>query len=313
MIGDPSGRDALREPLTKEQVVKNFETYKEQAGKVLDFSTVKIVYNHEWLEKLSMSEILKLGSQFTVQQMIKRDMFQTRIKEQADIAVAEFLYPIMVGYDSVILDVDCELGGSDQLFNMLAGRTLQQRLGKRDKFVLTTKLIEGTDGRKMSKTYNNCIWLEDSSTDMYGKIMRIEDKLITTYMECCTGIPMEEIITIEKKMNQEENPMQFKKQLAEEIVRLYHGEKAAKQAADGFSSVFAKGELPEDIPEIEAQKGESLLDVLLRAGVISSKSDGRRLLEQGGIHMGDKSISDGNSPAALGVYKIGKRKFLKIA
>ena len=312
MIGDPSGRDALREPLTKEQVIKNFETYKQQAGKVLDFTKVKIVYNHEWLEKLSMSDILKLGSEFTVQQMIKRDMFQKRIKEEADVAVSEFLYPIMVGYDSVMLDVDCELGGSDQLFNMLAGRTLQQRLGKREKFVLTTKLIEGTDGRKMSKTYDNCIWLEDSAKDMYGKIMSIEDRLITLYMECCTDIPMDEIIVIEKKMIQEENPMQFKKELAEEIVRIYHGEKAAKEAAEGFSNVFAKGELPSDIPEVKAAKGESLLDVLLHAGMIASKSDGRRLIEQGGIRLNEEVIIDQNSPATTGTYKVGKRKFVKI-
>ncbi len=390
MIGDPSGRDALREPLTKEQVIKNFETYKQQAAKVLDFAKVKIVYNHEWLEKLKFDEIVNLANNFTVQQMLERDMFQLRrsvkiecpnchkkiiyrhnplagitIKDNArlsdwsyyvnqiltneaafvtrdpqnlrgqmcdscnfiieyfrlkasdisspePIGLHEFFYPVMVGYDSVMLDVDCELGGSDQLFNMLAGRTLQQKLGKRDKFVLTTKLIGGTDGRKMSKTYDNCIWLEDSAADMYGKIMSIEDKLITNYMECCTDIPMDEIIIIEKKMIQEENPMQFKKQLAEEIVRIYHGDAAATQAAEGFSNVFAKGELPEDIPEVKAQEGESLLDVLLRAEMITSKSDGRRLLEQGGIHLGDVVISNNNAPSASGTYKVGKRKFLRI-
>ncbi|TSC57646.1 MAG: tyrosyl-tRNA synthetase [Candidatus Peregrinibacteria bacterium Greene0416_62] len=311
MIGDPSGRDALREPLTKEQVIKNFETYKEQASKVLDFSKVTIRYNHEWLEKLSFSDILKLGSHFTVQQMIKRDMFQKRIKDEADVAIAEFLYPIMVGYDSVILDVDCELGGSDQLFNMLAGRTLQQKLGKRDKFVLTTKLIEGTDGRKMSKTYDNCIWLEDSAKDMYGKTLRIEDRLITTYMECCTDIPMEEIITIEKAMNKEENPMTFKKELAHEIVRTYHGEEAAKIAAAEFTKVFTDKEMPSDIPEVKAKKGELLLDLLLREKLITSKSDGRRLLDQKGIHLNDKVVTDVNAEVVEGTYKIGKRKFVR--
>ncbi len=312
MIGDPSGRDVLREPLTKEQVIKNFDTYKQQAGKVLDFTKVKIVYNHEWLEKMNGAEILKLASVFTVQQMEERDMFRERRKKGQPIGVHEFLYPLFVGRDSVELDVDCELGGSDQLFNMLAGRTLQTALGKREKFVLTTKLIEGTDGRKMSKSYDNCIWLEDSAKDMYGKIMSIEDKLITTYMECCTDIPMDEIIIIEKKMIQEENPMQFKKQLAEEIVRLYHGDKSASEAADGFSNVFAKGELPEDIPEVKAKKGESLLDVLLRAEMITSKSDGRRLIEQGGIRLNDEVLSDQNSPATAGTYKVGKRKFMRI-
>lgn len=312
MIGDPSGRDALREPLTKEQVIKNFETYKQQAGKVLDFSRVRIVYNHEWLEKLSFGDILKLGSHFTVQQMMKRDMFQKRINDEADIAIAEFLYPIMVGYDSVMLDVDCELGGSDQLFNMLAGRTLQKAYGKRDKFVLTTKLIEGTDGRKMSKTYDNCIWLEDSAKDMYGKTLRIEDRQMTTYMECCTDIPIEKIEGAEKAMKKGANPMTYKKQLASEIVRLYHGEEAAKKAAERFTTVFSDKELPSDIPQLKAKKGEFLLDLLLRAEMISSKSNGRRLIDQKGIHFGDSVICDVNAPASAGTYKIGKRKFLRV-
>jgi len=312
MIGDPSGRDALREPLTKEQVIKNFETYKAQAGKVLDFSKVKIVYNHEWLEKMNGAEILKLASVFTVQQMEERDMFKERRKKGLPIGVHEFLYPLFVGRDSVELDVDCELGGSDQLFNMLAGRTLQAFFGKRDKFVLTTKLIEGTDGRKMSKTYDNCIWLEDSAKEMYGKTLRIEDRLITTYMECCTDTPIEEIKVIEKKMLQEENPMTFKKELAFEIVKLYHGEEAAKKAAEEFTKVFSEKEMPSEIPEVKAKKGESLLDVLLRAKMISSKSDGRRLIEQKGIHLGDSVISDVHSPATPGTYKVGKRKFVKI-
>lgn len=312
MIGDPSGRDALREPLTKEQVIKNFETYKQQAGKVLDFTKVKIVYNHEWLEKLNGADILKLASIFTVQQMEERDMFVQRRKKELPIGTHEFLYPLFVGYDSVVLDVDCELGGSDQLFNMLAGRTLQQKLGKRDKFVLTTKLIEGTDGRKMSKTYDNCIWLEDSAKDMYGKILSIEDRLITTYMECCTDISMEEIREIEKKTGKGQNPMPFKKQLAAKIVRLYHGEAAAKKAAEEFTKVFSDRELPSDIPEVKAKKGELLLDLLLRAKLISSKSDGRRVIDQQGIHLNDATITDVNAPAAAGTYKVGKRKFIQI-
>lgn len=320
MIGDPSGRDALREPLTKEQVIKNFETYKEQAGKVLDFSKVTIRYNHEWLEKLNGADILKLASTFTVQQMEERDMFVQRREKGLPIGAHEFLYPLFVGYDSVILDVDCEVGGSDQLFNMLAGRTLQKVYGKRDKFVLTTKLIEGTDGRKMSKTYDNCIWLEDSAKDMYGKTLRIEDRLITTYMECCTDIAMEEIVTIEKAMNKEENPMQFKKELAYEIVRMYHGEEAAKKAAAEFTKVFSDKELPSDIPEVKAKKGELLLDLLLREKLITSKSDGRRLLEQKGIHLvggggggggNDKAVTDVNAEVVEGTYKVGKRKFVR--
>jgi tyrosyl-tRNA synthetase len=193
MIGDPSGRDAMRAPLTRAQVEENFKDYKRQAKKVLDFSQVEIRYNHEWLEKLGFEEIVKLASNFTVQQMLQRDMYEKRLKEGKPIALHEFLYPVMVGYDSVVLDVDVELGGSDQEFNILAGRHLQQALGKRDKFVLTTKLIEGLDGRKMSKTYNNCIYLDDAPSDMYGKVMSAKDELLPTYFETATQIPMHEV------------------------------------------------------------------------------------------------------------------------
>lgn len=312
MIGDPSGRDSQREPLTREQVEANFQTYKKQASKVLDFSKVSIRYNHEWLSTLTYGQIVDHASHFTVQQMEKRDMFAERLENDTPISVHEFLYPLMVGYDSVVLDVDCEIGGNDQLFNMLCGRTLQKAYGKRDKFVLTTKLIEGTDGRKMSKTYDNCIWLEDSATDMYGKTMRIEDRLITTYMECCTSIPLEEITAIQKSIQKGENPMQYKKKLAEEIVRQYHGEDAAKKAALGFSSVFSKGELPEEIPEMKAKKWESLLDLLLRAKMIASKGEGRRLIEQKGIHRDNSAVDDISALALPGVYKVGKRKFVRV-
>jgi tyrosyl-tRNA synthetase len=183
MIGDPTGKDTQREALTVEQVQKNFESYKEQAAKVLDFSKITIVYNHEWLKKLGFEEIAKLASSFTVQQMEQRDMFEKRLKEDKPIGVHEFIYPLMVGYDSVHLDVDCEIGGTDQEFNMLAGRTLQKAYDKREKFIVTNKLIEGTDGRKMSKTYDNCIYLDDTPKDMYGKTLSIKDDLITTYME----------------------------------------------------------------------------------------------------------------------------------
>jgi tyrosyl-tRNA synthetase len=312
MIGDPSGRDESREPLTRKQVEENFLTYKQQASAILDFDNITIRYNHEWLEKLDGAGMLKLASQFTVQQMEERDMFKRRRSDGKAIGVHEFLYPLFVGYDSVILDVDCELGGSDQLFNMLCGRTLQAAFGKREKFLLTTKLIEGTDGRKMSKTYDNCIWLTDSVKDMYGKTMRIEDGLITTYMECCTEMPMGSIRAAEKAMKSGENPMTFKKRLAEEIVKLYHGEKAAAAAAREFRNVFSKGETPSEIPEIKAKNGELLLDVLVRAKMIASKSDGRRLIEQKGIHRDDNVLTDLHAKAEPGTYKIGKRKFLHV-
>ncbi len=312
MIGDPTGKDAMRVQLTKEQVEKNFQTYKEQAGKILDFSKITVRYNHEWLSKLGFDEIIKLASNFTVQQMIQRDMFEKRLKEGAIVGVHEFLYPLMVGYDSVMLDVDFELGGTDQEFNMLAGRTLQTRLGKKDKFIVTTRLLEGTDGRKMSKSYDNCIYLDDSPKDMYGKTLSIKDDLIATYMECCTDIPMKEIQSIEKKMRDGANPKEFKMRLARELVTMYHDEDAALQAEEEFNAVFAKGGMPEDMPEAKAKKGESLIDLLVREKIVASKSEARRLIDQNAVSIDGTPVTSHDQPATEGVVKVGKRKFVKI-
>lgn len=306
MIGDPTGQDAMRAALTKEEVEKNFEDYKAQASKVLDFSKVEIRYNHEWLEKLGFEDIAKLASNFTVQQMLERDMFDKRIKEGNPITVTEFLYPLMVGYDSVVLDVDCELGGNDQYFNMLAGRTLQKTHGKRDKFVLTTKLIEGTDGRKMSKTYDNCIYLDDEPNEMFGKAMRVHDDLMETYFECCTDIPMDEVQKILAG-----NPREAKIQLAREIVTLYHDANAADLAEKHYNEAAA-GDVPSDAPEVKAKKGTLLIDFLVEQKLVASKSEGRRLIEQGGVKMGDTAIDSIEAQVEAGEYKIGKRKFVKI-
>ena len=313
MIGDPSGRDEMRQTLSFEDVRKNFETYIDQAKLILDMSTLEIVYNHEWLQKLTLKEILELTSQFTVQQMLKRDMFVKRMKDDNPISVTEFMYPLMVGYDSVNLDVDVELGGNDQLFNMLAGRTLQQAYKKRDKFVLTTKIINGTDGRKMSKSYNNCIYLTDTASDMYGKVLSMPDDLIPLYMECCTDIPMNEVneaVTALKK--QTVNPKELKMRLAREIVSLYHSTEAATQAEDAFQAVFAKKGVPDDIPEYQAQKNESLIDALVAVSTVSTNSDARRLIEQGAIKKDEKVIESVDAKATKGIWKIGKRKFLHI-
>lgn len=312
MIGDPTGKDKTRESLTFRQVKQNFKTYKKQASKILNFSKVAIRFNHKWLKKLSFEEIAELTSHITVQQMLKRDMFQKRVKDDNPISVTEFLYPFMVGYDSVMLDVDCEVGGNDQLFNMLAGRTLQQAYGKRDKFVITTKLIEGTDGRKMSKTYDNCVYLDDEPTDMYGKIMSIKDDLIVVFMECCTDISLDEIKKVESAMKKNANPKEFKMRLAKEIVTMYHGEKAAKAAETHFQSVFSKGGMPDDMPQAEAKKGELLIDLLLRENVVTSKSEARRLIDQKAVTMNDQTVTSHDQPAEKGVVKVGKRKFLEI-
>ncbi len=364
MIGDPTGRDTMREPLTKKQVEENFETYKQQASKILDFSQVELRYNHEWLEPLKPDEFLRIASQFTVQQMMQRDMFKERMQWKVQcvhcgelsnspmqfsspedfetatiegnsvdcphcgkrtpctrdnifppanpVTSVEFMYPLMQGYDSVVLDVDCEIGGNDQLFNMLCGRKLQKRFGKREKFVLTTKLIEGTDGRKMSKTYDNCIYLEDSASEMFGKTLSINDDLIASYMECCTGIPMQEIAEAKKAMENGANPKEFKVRLAKEIVTLYHGADAASRAEEEFNRMFQKGGLPEEMPEVNAEKDELLINLLVRTKTVSSKSDAKRLIEQKGIALNDEIVTAMDRKAAKGVVRVGKRKYLKI-
>lgn len=312
MIGDPSGRDTMRESLTVEQIGKNFETYKQQASKVIDFSKVTIKYNHEWLQGMSFADVVKLGSHFTVQQMLQRDMFKERMKNDKEISVTEFLYPLMQGYDSVAMDVDAELGGNDQLFNMLAGRTLLKEMKGKEKFVLTTKLIEGTDGRKMSKTYDNCIWLEDSAKDMFGKTMRIKDELIATYMECCTDIPLSDIEDATKQMKKGANPKEWKVKLAKAIVSLYHGEDAANAAEEEFTRMFSDGGVPDEVEEVQMEKGESILDLMIRAKLVPSKSEGRRLMEQKAVKLDDEVITDISAKATHGMLKVGKRKFAKI-
>src|SRR3989338_2941960 len=313
MIGDPSGRDKRREPLTREQILQNFETYKQQAALVLDFDNVEVVYNHQWLEKLTFVDVLNLASHFTVQQMMKREMFQKRMQDDHSIGVHEFLYPLMQGYDSVQLDVDCEVGGNDQLFNMLAGRTLQAVYGKREKFVLTTKLIEGTDGRKMSKTFDNCIYLEDEAKDMYGKVLSINDNLIVTYMECCTDIPMEEVKKAEKDLKKGSvNPKDLKMRLAREIVTMYHSADAAKEAEGEFQTVHKDKGIPADISEVQCQKDDLLIEVIAKEKLVASKADARRLVEQGGVKMNDHVVEKIDARVEEGILKVGKRKFVKI-
>lgn len=308
MIGDPTGRDAARAPLTSAQVRANFQDYKRQAERVLDFSKAEIRYNDEWLSPLSFSKIVDLASSFTVQQMLQRDMFQRRMEEGKPIALHEFLYPLMVGYDSVVLDVDCELGGSDQEFNMLAGRHLQQVSGKREKFVLTTPLIEGTDGRKMSKSYDNCVYLEDEPNDMYGKLMSIKDELVPSYFETLTDVAQEEITQLRTL-----HPKEAKMRLAREIVAMYHGTEAASGAEAAFSATFGDGAIPNDIPSVSAGEVKNMREFVVKATGLSG-SAATRLFAQGGVETeGGVKVLDPNAPPAPGKYRLGKRQFGRIS
>ncbi|PIZ71535.1 tyrosine--tRNA ligase [Candidatus Peregrinibacteria bacterium CG_4_10_14_0_2_um_filter_43_11] len=315
MIGDPTGRDAMRAPLTKEQVEANFQTYKKQAGKILDFSKIEIAYNHEWLEKMTFAEIMKLASHFTVQQMLQRDMFKERMKREEDLSPNEFMYPLMQGYDSVMLDVDLEIGGNDQLFNMLAGRKLMKAYKDKEKWVMTTPLIEGLDGRKMSKTYNNTINITDEPGDMFGKVMSMADELIIKYFLLCTDVPLKEIDEVDTHIKQGGNPRDAKIRLAREIITMYHNSKSADQAKEEFVRMFTKGGVPDDMPEFSLNGDREIIDLLILCKLVETKSEGRRALEQGGVKINGEKVDGINTIVHLKkdmIVQVGKRRFAKI-
>ncbi|MBI2638409.1 tyrosine--tRNA ligase [Candidatus Peregrinibacteria bacterium] len=317
LIGDTSDKDSPRPPLSPEQISENFRTYKAQASKILDFSKIELKQNSEWLSKMDLKKLIHLASQFTVQQMIKREMYQKRIAQDRPIALHEFLYPLMQGYDSVAMDVDLEIGGNDQLFNMLAGRVLQKVLKNRDKHVMTLKLLEGTDGRKMAKTYNNVINITDSPDEQYGKIMSMKDELILPYFELCTDVPVHEIKESAQAMKAGENPKDYKMRLAREIITLYHGSQAASQAEKEFVKIFQQRGKPSDIPEKTlSKKSYDICELLFEAGLAKSKSEARRLVEGGGVKVNDEKITDPKIIFDLGkkplVIQVGKRHFIQI-
>lgn len=319
MIGDPTGKDELRKALTAEQVLANAKDYQQQAAKVLKFggdNPVTVKYNSEWLGKMNFSDVLELAANFTVQQMLERDMFDKRMKEGRPIHVHEFMYPLMQGYDTVALDVDLELGGSDQLFNMLAGRTLKDKLRGEEKHVMTTALLEGTDGRKMSKSYNNHIPLNADPTDMYGRVMSIKDELITHYFELATDVEMHDIKEIDQAMKQGGNPRDYKMQLAREIVTMYHSADAAEQGEQAFINQFQKGAKPDEIEEVTvSSKTIMLVDLLVETGLCSSKSDARRMIEQNAVHLRDALMTDANAKVTIesgDILQKGKRGFRKL-
>ncbi len=316
-IGDPSGHTEARKPLTLEQVKKNILAYKNQASKILDFSKVKIVYNHQWLSKLKLADLVKLASNFTVQRIIERDLFQERIKEKKPIWLNEFLYPLFQGYDSVYLNVDLEVGGNDQTFNMLCGRELQKIYNQKEKYILTTPLIPGLDGRKMSKTFGNAVNLTDPPNEMYGKLMSLKDELIIQYFELCTELPLEEIKEMEKKLEQKKiNPRDLKAKLAKEIVGMYYGEEASEEAEKEFQRVFREKKLPREITEIKIkEKNVNILDLLVKTKIVSSKSEAKRLILQKGVKIDGKTESDWQKIIEIKTGKIlqvGKRKFVKL-
>ena len=295
MIGDPTDRAEARIQLTAEQVKTNFKDYKKQVSKLLDFNNkknpIRIVYNSKWLKKMSLKHVIELGAHFSVQQNMARDMYQERLKHNKPIWIHEFLYPLMQGYDSVALDVDLEIGGTDQTFNMLAGRELQRAYNNRDKHILTCPILEGTDGRKMSKTYHNTINFSDSPEDMFGKVMSIKDDLILRYFELVTETPQMEIDKIKDDLAQGGNPRDAKLTLAKAIVSLFHSPSAAKKGEQHFRRVFQEQKLPKDIPSMKIKEaGLPLFELMVQGKLASSNSEAKSLIQQGRATLNDAKI-----------------------
>lgn len=318
MIGDPTDRSAARKKMTQEEVLENAKTYKEQVSKILRFdgeNPAEFKFNSEWLSKLTFKDVVELASNLTVQQMIERDFFQRRIKETRPIYLHEFLYPLMQGYDSVAMDVDAEIGGTDQTFNMLIGRTLMKALKGKEKFVVSVPLLEGLDGRKMSKSFNNYIAVTDNPSDMFGKVMSINDELIPRYFELATRLPKDEVQTIEEGLHSGKvHPLEAKKRLAREIVRIYHGEEAADKAQSEFEKVFKEGGTPDKAPVYKASGSSvDLLEALTSTELVESKSEARRLLEQGALEWNGEKVKEPTLRVEeSGTLRVGKYRFLKI-
>lgn len=315
MIGDPTDKGAARQKLTREQVLENCKNYQKQAASILNFedeNPVEVKYNSTWNAKLTFADVLELSSHFTVQRMMERDMFQKRLQEQKPIYVHEFMYPLMQGYDSVAMDVDGEIGGNDQTFNMLAGRDLMKDLKKKEKFVLTTKLLADDSGKKMGKTEGNMIAFSDAPEDVFGKVMRWTDGMIVLGFELCTTIPSEEIKTIQAEMKKGGNPRDYKLKLAYEVTKTFLGVTAAKQGQEHFASVIQKNEKPTDILEIKPSAYD-IITVLVEGKLSATKSEARRAIEQGGVKIDDKKVESIEEKVNKGsIIQKGKRFFVKV-
>ncbi len=321
MIGDPSGRDKTRPPLTKEDVLKNAETYKEQVFKVLDPEKTIVVFNSEWLGSMSAEDLIKLTAKYTVARMLEREDFKKRFKENKPISIHEFIYPLLQAYDSVAIKSDVELGGSDQRFNLLIGRDIQKEYGiEKPQVAILLPLLVGTDGvRKMSKSYGNYIGITEPPEDMFGKIMSIPDELMWDYWELLTDLTVEEIEKMKKDVEEGKlHPMDVKKELGLYIVERFHGKDEAIKALEEFERVHSKKELPTDIPEVEIlseTKEIPLFELVYKAGFAPSKKEAKRLIKQGAVKIDGEKFTDPYFNIDLSkefVLQVGKRKFAKI-
>src|SRR3989338_101530 len=319
-IGDPTGRNVMRKPLTEAEIKQNAKTYCDQVFKILDKKKTQVMFNSEWMSKQSAADMIRLASTYTVARMLERDDFNKRYTSGQPIAIHEFLYPLIQGYDSVVMKADVELGGTDQKFNLLMGRELQKEQGQTPQVILMMPLLEGLDGvRKMSKSYDNYIGITDAPDDMFGKLMSVSDELMWRYFDLLSLRSPGDIRRLYESVEQGANPRDVKFELAKEIVARFHDDAAAKQAHQNFIARFRRGEVPEDIQEItlsaDERSGLPIANLLKMAGLVSSTSDGIRMIKQGAVKMDQARLEQANLRIAVGethVFQVGKRRFAKV-
>ena len=315
MIGDPTGKNVTRKPLTKEDVLENAKTYQDQIFKILDKEKTTIAFNSAWMSKMSSTEMISLASKHTVARMLERDDFSKRYKGGQAISIHEFLYPLVQGYDSVALRADMELGGSDQKFNLLVGRELQKQANMEPQVILTMRILEGLDGvQKMSKSLDNYIGIDEDPDSMFGKIMSISDELMWRYLELLSFESLETIESWKKEVENGENPRNIKFRLAEEIITRFHSNKEAKKAQQNFIDRFAKNQIPEEMDEYTFSKGLKIANLLKDSDLVNSTSEAFRMIKQGAVKMDGEKINDKDFTPNVGtsVYQVGKRKFARV-
>lgn len=319
MIGDPTGKSATRPPLTRDEVMENAKTYEKQIFKILDKKKTKIMFNAKWLEKLTPSDFIRLASNYTVARMLERDDFSQRYHSQQPIAVHEFLYPLLMGYDSVHLKADVELGGTDQKFNLLVGRELQKHAGQKPQTVLMMPLLEGLDGvKKMSKSLGNYIGIDEPATEMFGKMMSIPDDLMWRYYDLLSFRSPEEIAGLRQSVKEGKNPRDVKVLLAKEIIERFHDAKAADAAEQDFIQRFQKNQMPDDMPEktVKAENGElGILHLLKAAGLVAGTTEATRMIKAGAVKIDGEKVEDRELVMKAGsehVYQVGKRRFARV-
>ena len=315
MIGDPTGKNVTRKPLTKEDVLENAKTYQDQIFKILDKEKTTIAFNSAWMSKMSSTEMISLASKHTVARMLERDDFSKRYKGGQAISIHEFLYPLVQGYDSVALRADMELGGSDQKFNLLVGRELQKQADMEPQVILTMPILEGLDGvQKMSKSLDNYIGIDEDPDSMFGKIMSISDELMWRYLELLSFESLETIESWKKEVENGENPRNIKFRLAEEIITRFHSKKEAKQAQQNFIDRFAKNQIPDEMDEFTFSQGLKIANLLKDSDLVNSTSEAFRMIKQGAVKMDGEKINDKDFTPNVGtsVYQVGKRKFARV-